>query len=64
MKKKEINDLKSANDYKDLVLATVTHDLKTPLFTIGTQVKLALDSNDVKQIHHYLGIAEKNISMH
>ena len=64
MKKKEIDDLKSANENKDLVLATVTHDLKTPVFTIGTQIKLALESKDLKQIHHHLGIAEKNISMH
>ena len=40
--KKRVNDLQKANEYKDTVLATVTHDLKTPLNSIVTQSELAL----------------------
>lgn len=40
---KSINQLKEIDQYKDLFLATVTHDLKTPLNSILAQVQISLN---------------------
>lgn len=56
-----LNDrLKEIDKYKDNLLASVTHDLKTPLNCMMSFCKSALDSNNIVEIKKYIKIALKN----
>lgn len=53
------------NQTKDIILATVTHDLKTPLNAVITYIRLLKQDDGIKQlpapqINEYLQIAENN----
>ncbi len=39
--------LNKINEYKDAMLATVAHDLRTPLNSISIMINLAHKSNDI-----------------
>jgi K+-sensing histidine kinase KdpD len=42
-----VADLEHLNQYKDTVLASVTHDLKTPLNSMICQADMALACDDI-----------------
>ncbi len=42
--------MQKINEYKDVILATITHDLRTPLNSILVMINLANKSNDLEEI--------------
>ncbi len=42
--------LNKLNDYKDVMLATITHDLRTPLNSILIMINLAQKSENIEEI--------------
>jgi signal transduction histidine kinase len=61
--KRKVADLNHLNEYKDIVLASVTHDLKTPLNSIICQSETALASFDLSSIKQNVKIIERNSKM-
>ena len=57
----QIQSLNEANKFKDLILSSVSHDLRTPLFTTKTQIGLVLQANELSAASaEHLQIALKN----
>ncbi len=42
--------LNKINEYKDAMLATIAHDLRTPLNSILIMINLSQKSNDIQEI--------------
>ncbi len=55
--------LNKINEYKDAMLATVAHDLRTPLNSISIMINLAHKSNDIQEIREKQEIILKNCIM-
>jgi signal transduction histidine kinase len=51
----ELNNLRELNIYKDRLLASVTHDIKTPLNNSISYLRLALEEkNDITKIKEFV----------
>ena len=59
----KIQELEVVSQTKDLVLATVTHDLKTPLNWAKQQIALCMQSESIEHARPYLNIALKSCNM-
>lgn len=55
-----VQKLKEINEYKDNLLATVSHDLRTPLNTIMGMLELILDQINEKLIRELITTAQKS----
>ncbi len=49
--------------YKDAMLATVAHDLRTPLNSISIMINLAHKSNNIEEIREKQEVILKNCKM-
>ena len=61
--KKKASELKKMNDFKDVVLASVSHDLKTPLNSMLTQVDLSLKCKEIGKMKQHILIVQKSGKM-
>lgn len=52
--KEEIKNLKEVDKYKDQLLASVTHDLRTPLIGINFMLDQAKCAETKEELHKYL----------
>lgn len=59
----EKNRQKEINVYKQNVLATITHDLKTPLNGVVSILDALDGSNDIGQIHTYTQMVKYNVQL-
>lgn len=59
--KMELEKLHMSNEYKDNILATVTHDLKTPINGMVAQIESVDNSNDILYIKKVIDIVKVSI---
>ncbi len=58
-----MENLEKLSQFKDLILASVSHDLKTPIISISSQIQSAMDCDDFHQIKEFLAVALKSTKM-